>query len=174
MLKGKIILSTAIFGFFLYGLPQAMSATLSADFYTPVENPSAQQAMVVYYRITTSVDPVGVAHLYVDREFHNSLRSGEFTTFCIAPGKHTLESYIKDAPYYVGKKNNKISFDVKGGSTYFLRVNEVGNGTPQLINRVAAENELAGAQRKVRFLSRASKVQKCDSQKTSPPKTSSR
>ncbi|KWB64002.1 hypothetical protein WL37_20555, partial [Burkholderia ubonensis] len=75
--------------------------------------------------------------------------------------EHTLGAYQNDAPTYRGKTTDRFSANLQGGKTYFLKVQEGGNGAPQALSREQAERELAGARRQVHALSRASTVQSC-------------
>lgn len=130
--------------------------------YSPVAPVSAGQAQVVYYRTGGIGQQTGAAHVYVDSEFHTGLLPGGFSTFCVVPGKRILGAYLNDAPAYKGKNVDLYSANLEGGKTYFLRVQENGNGAPLAVSREEAERELVGSRSQMQALSRASKVQACN------------
>lgn len=129
--------------------------------YVPVSRVSESLAQVVFYRPTGDVD-VGVSNVYVDREFQGALRNGEFTVFCVEPGKHIIEAYADDAPNYGGKETPKSIARLNGGKTYFIETNRVpGVGTPIAVTRPQAENKLFGYKGGA-TINRASAVRACD------------
>jgi len=130
--------------------------------YSPVVPVSDGQAQVVYYRTSGMGQQQGAAHVYVDSEFHTGLLPGGFSTFCVVPGNRTLGAYLNDAPAYKGKTTDLYSASLESGKTYFMRVQENGNGAPQAVTREDAERELMGSRAQVQALSRASKVQACN------------
>ena len=136
--------------------------------YSAVAPVSDGQAQVVYYRTSGMGQQKGAAHVYVDSEFHTGLLPGGFSTFCVVPGSRTLGAYLNDAPSYTGKNVDLFSVNLEGGKTYFLRVQENGNGAPQAVPREEAERELAGSRAQMQALSRASKVQQCNNLPTAP------
>lgn len=168
MFKRKTIFSTALLGLVLSASPTVSAVAHKPDIYTPVSDVSAHQAQVVFYRAANMGAQPGAAHVYVDREFHNGLMPGGYTAFCVSPGQHTVGAYLNDAPRYEGKNNTLFSANMEGGSTYFLRATEGGDGAPQAVTRAVAESELAGSRRQVHVLSRASSVLACDYQGSTP------
>lgn len=144
--------------------PGAVSGKIFGTQYAPVAPVADRQVQVVYYRANAMGTQQGAAHVYVDREFHAGLLPGGYSSFCVAPGNHSLGAYVKDAPQYKGKTTDVFSASLDGGKTYFLRVREDGYGAPQAVARVDAERELSGMRMQVQALSRASTVQACDYQ----------
>jgi OOP family OmpA-OmpF porin len=130
--------------------------------YMPVAPVADRQVQVVYYRSASMGTQQGAAHVYVDREFHAGLLPGGYSSFCVAPGNHSLGAYVKDAPQYKGKSTDVFSATLVGGKTYFLKVREDGYGSPLAVPRAEAEGDLAGMRMQVQALSRASTVQACD------------
>lgn len=121
----------------------------------------ADQAQVVYYRSASGTQRVGAAHIYVDRQFHAGLLPGGYTSFCVAPGTHTLGAYLHDAPRYLGKSTYLYQAALEGGKTYYLRVREDGGTFPQPVKRDEAERELRETRAQVHTLSRAKAVEAC-------------
>ncbi|MNO40471.1 Outer membrane protein A precursor [compost metagenome] len=119
------------------------------------------QAQVVYYRSKEGVQRGGAAHVYIDREFHTGLLPGGFSSFCLAPGNHTLGAYLDDAPTYKGKKTDLYLASLEGGKTYYLKVREDGNTFPMPIKREEAERELQATRSQMHALSRATSVEVC-------------
>ncbi|SDT99781.1 OmpA family protein [Pseudomonas yamanorum] len=142
--------------------PGTVASYVFGTSYSPVAPVSDGQAQVVYYRTGGMGQQKGAAHVYVDSEFHTGLLPGGFSTFCVVPGSRTLGAYLNDAPAYNGKNVDLYSANLEGGKTYFLRVQENGNGAPQGVTREEAERELVGSRAQVQALSRASKVQVCN------------
>src|SRR5476649_859850 len=103
MFKPAILFKTALIGMALCSAPKLMAVEAFGDPYTAVSPVSTEQAQVVYYRAKALNSEDGAAHVYVDREFQSALLPGGFTTFCVAPGSHTVGSYSQDAPQYKGK-----------------------------------------------------------------------
>ncbi|WP_140920426.1 OmpA family protein [Limnobaculum xujianqingii] len=129
--------------------------------YVPVSRVSESLAQVVFYRTTGGAD-VGVSNVYIDREFQGALRNGEFTVFCVEPGKHIIEAYADDAPNYGGKETPKSIARLNGGKTYFIETNSVpGVGTPIAVTRTQAESKLFGYKGGA-TINRASAVRACD------------
>ncbi|MEO6921324.1 MAG: OmpA family protein, partial [Collimonas sp.] len=107
--------------------------------------------------------PANPANVYVDGEFQTALLRGGYSSFCVAPGKHTLGAYMKDEPYYKGKTTDQFQAELAGGTLYFLKVREDGSsGAPLAVARAEAERELGSLRQQVHVLSRASAVLACD------------
>ncbi|MCD1124876.1 OmpA family protein [Jinshanibacter sp. LJY008] len=129
--------------------------------YVPVSRVSENLVQVVLYRPAGDMG-VGVSNVYVDREFQGALRNGEFTVFCVEPGKHIIEAYADDAPNYSGKEAPKTIARLNGGKTYFIETNRVpGVGTPIAVARTQAESKLFGYKGGA-TINRASAVRACD------------
>jgi len=102
--------------------------------YAPVGQIAADQVQVVYYRAQTRGNGKA-ANVYVDGHYQTSLLPNGYTTFCVQPGNHTLGAYLNDAPQYRGKTKNVYEANLKEGATYFLKVQEGGNGAPVAVSR---------------------------------------
>nr|WP_311529065.1 OmpA family protein [uncultured Ralstonia sp.] len=137
--------------------------------YTPVGQVAQDQVQIVYYRaqLPASQGKPTAANVYLDEHFQTALLPNAYTVFCVKPGQHTLGAYLNDAPEYKGKTINRFAANLKAGSTYFLKVQEDGNGAPQALPRDQAEQELRGARAQVHALSRADTVVAC--QVSQPP-----
>jgi OOP family OmpA-OmpF porin len=118
------------------------------------------QARVVYYR-PASLSDQRPAHIYVDGEFQSALLPNGFTDFCVAPGKHSLGSYVGDAPHYNGKTIQPWRDTLQAGKTYYVRANLDNSGRPLVINSELALGEMVGLKKQRHVLSRASAVQAC-------------
>ncbi len=129
--------------------------------YRPAPEVAPELAQVVFFRRATTSPSEGAAHVYVDGEFHAALMPNGFTRLCVAPGAHSLEAYIDDAPLYAGKSQPKTPAVLKGGQTVFVAVSEMGEGAPLPYGRVAAERALKGAREQRQVISRAVRVQPC-------------
>ncbi len=136
--------------------------------YSTVAPVADGQAQVVYYRTGGMGQAKGAANVYVDGEYHTSLLPGGYSTFCVVPGNRTLGAYIGDAPRYTGKNVDLYSANLEGGKTYFLKVRDNNSGAPLAVTRAEAERDLAGSRAQVQALSRASKVQQCNSLAMAP------
>lgn len=121
---------------------------------------SAEQARVVYYR-PASLTGEKPANIYVDGEFHTSLLAGGYTVFCVAPGTHSLGSYVNDAPDYQGKRAQSWTDKLAAGKTYYIRANLDDSGRPLVVSQQQAQQELLSTKRQAHLLSRASSVQRC-------------
>lgn len=122
---------------------------------------AVDQVQVVYYRSKEGVQRTGAAHVYIDRQFHTGLLPGGFTSFCLAPGSHTLGAYLDDAPTYLGKSADLYLANLDGGQTYYLKVREDGNTFPVPVKREVAERELGLTRSQSHVLSRANSVEAC-------------
>ncbi|AZF49632.1 Outer membrane protein A precursor [Pseudomonas sp. R2-7-07] len=129
--------------------------------YIPPPPVAVDQTQVVYYRSKDGVQRAGAAHVYIDREFHTGLLPGGFTSFCLAPGSHTLGAYLNDAPTYKGKTTDLYLANLEGGRTYYLKVREDGGTFPMPLNREEAERELKATRSQMHALSRATNVEAC-------------
>lgn len=168
MFKNTALFSAALLALALTTSPTVSAVAHTPDLYTAVGEVPAHQSQVVFYRTASMGAKPGAAHVYIDREFHTGLMPGGYTVLCLAPGDHTLGAYLQDAPRYEGKNNTLFSANLEGGSTYFLRAVEGGDGAPQAVTRAEAERELVTSRRQVHVLSRASSVQACEAQPAAP------
>ncbi|WP_157953061.1 OmpA family protein [Limnobaculum parvum] len=131
--------------------------------YLPVGKIGNSLSQVVFYNPKkSSSNTIGVADIYVDREFQGALREGQFSVFCLLPGKHIIEAYQNDAPHYTGKEAPKTIAQLNGGKTYFVETNsDKDNGTPVSVSRITAENQLFGYKSSA-TINRASAVKPCE------------
>lgn len=122
-------------------------------------------AQVVWYRAKTHNPTPGAANVYVDGSYHTSLTLGGFTSFCVKPGQHILGAYTNEAPLYRGKRQELFSADLRGGTTYFLRINEQQQleQPPRAVKRETGENEMGDQQtkRQIHTYSRAASIVPC-------------
>ncbi|AZC59380.1 OmpA family protein [Pseudomonas chlororaphis] len=152
-------------GGFTLNAGAAVSETAFGPKYEPVAPVSLSQAQVVYYRDAANNQRTDAAHVYIDGEFHTGLLPGGYTRFCVAPGRHTLDAVIGDAPLYRGKTELKSVAKLDGGKTYFVRVlSDASNMSSGGVSRKEAEQQLQHTRLQVHALSRASAVQACDLQ----------
>lgn len=153
----SVMLSSALFT--LSAAHAAPKEQAFAHLYQPVASVGKTQAQVIFYREADGRE--GGANVYVDGEFHSALLANGYTTFCVAPGNHSLGAFINDAPSYQGKNTQPWRSDLKGGQTYFLKVGDVVTGLPNAVSRAEAEPLLKGMRKQNHTLSRASAVQAC-------------
>lgn len=141
----------------------AVTMTHTGTQYVPVGRISDSLSQVVFYNPKKVGDSAtGVANIYVDREFQGALKSGEFSVFCVEPGKHTIEAYQNDAPNYANKAVPRTMAKLVGGKTYFVETNsDQSVGTPVSVNRTQAENQLFGYNSSA-TINRASAVKACE------------
>ncbi|WP_147400392.1 hypothetical protein [Acidovorax cavernicola] len=118
-------------------------------------------AQVVFFRSATVRPSAGEAHVHVDGEFHVALKPNGFTRLCVAPGAHSLQAYIDDAPLYAGKAQPKTPAMLEGGKTVFVAVAEMGEGAPVRHRKREAERMLKDAREQRQVISRADSVQPC-------------
>ncbi|MCL6723226.1 OmpA family protein [Klebsiella sp. T2.Ur] len=156
----KTSLFAALFTSSAFIIHPALAAENFGKTYQPVASVGQTQTQVVYYRDASNTAG-GVAHIYVDNEFHDALLPGGFTAFCLAPGKHNLGAYQNDAPEYRGKEQG-YSVEMSGGQTYFVRISHTMNAVPEARTREQAEKDLAGLREQNHVLSRASSVEACN------------
>lgn len=131
--------------------------------YLPVGKIDSSLSQIVFYNPKkSSNNTIGVADVYVDREFQGALREGQFSVFCLLLGKHIIEAYQNDAPHYKGKEVPRTITQLIGGKTYFVETNsDKDNGTPVPVTRVAAESQLFGYKSSA-TINRASAVKPCE------------
>ncbi|WP_336777642.1 OmpA family protein [Pantoea sp. USHLN256] len=137
----------------------APAATAFAGNYQPVAKVAASQAQIVFYR--EADQHAGSANVYVDGEFQAALLPQGFTTFCVAPGTHSLGAFVKDAPMYAGKRSQPFRASLEGGETYFVKVGDGLSGMPQSVTRSDAERAMKAMRQQAHTLSRASTVEAC-------------
>lgn len=160
--RAAVLIGAALFNFqALANVPAVVAGKVFDATYEPVAAIGEDQAQVVYYRTLGGVQRKGAAHIYVDREFHTGLLPGGHTTFCVAPGTHTLGAYLDDMPTYKGKHSDLYQATLQGGKTYYLRVREDGNTFPLPLARDVAEAELTTSRTQVHAVSRAASVEAC-------------
>lgn len=140
----------------------AQNNAIYGNTYSPVGQAAATQSQVVLYRAPG--DGRQAAHVYVDGELQSALMPGGFTVFCVAPGRHSLETYIGDAPLYTGKRNAVNYADFAAGASYFLKSDDSSAiHAPAVLTRQAAESELQGLRQQIHVLNRASATMACES-----------
>jgi OOP family OmpA-OmpF porin len=87
--------------------------------YVPVPAVASHQAQLILFRGAAPDADVGKrglgAHVYVDGEFHGALLPNGWTRLCVAPGDHSIEAYVGDAPWYRGKARPATGGCVVGG-----------------------------------------------------------
>ncbi|MES2251634.1 MAG: OmpA family protein [Pseudomonadota bacterium] len=147
-------------------LPKSGATTArQGPIYRAVPAVAADQTQVIFFRPASSSaagQRPGAAHVYVDGEFHAALLPNTFTRLCMAPGNHSIEAYLGDAPTYEGKSQPRTRAELEGGKTVFVAVSEQdGSGSPVPYRRADAERMLAGAHEQRHVISRASAVQPC-------------
>lgn len=129
--------------------------------YPSTQAVTSTQAQVIYYRAGKPGQSAPAANIYVDQEFHTALLPGGYTSFCLAPGEHSVEAAQEDAPRYAGKQQQRpVHFE--GGKTLFLRVGEAGKAEP--VDPKQAGKELTQTRQQLHVLSRASSVKACEYQ----------
>jgi OOP family OmpA-OmpF porin len=130
--------------------------------YKPVPPVVKELTQVVYYRANSDVLTEGPANVYVDARYHTSLLPGGFTSFCLKPGNHTLGAFVND-PLYRGKTEHLYQAELRGGRTYYLRVDEQQHLTdaPRAVHRQHGEKELKPNRRQVHAHSRAVTIVPC-------------
>ncbi|QJP11486.1 OmpA family protein [Pseudomonas multiresinivorans] len=138
----------------------AQNDSIYGNTYSPVGSVVPEQAQVVLYRALGEGREAN--HVYVDGELQSALMPGGYTVFCLAPGRHSLETYVGDAPQYAGKRNPSTYADFVGGKSYFLKTPAEGTAkVPAALTRVAAEQELQGLRQQTHVLNRASATVAC-------------
>lgn len=132
--------------------------------YASAPPPITTQAQIVIFRppSTSAITRTEPAHIYIDGKFHAALMPNGFTRFCVAPGRHTIESILDDAPTYSGKSQRGAHVDLRGGQTYFAGVQEGEGGHARAYSRAEAEARLEGTLAQRRVISRASAVVPCE------------
>lgn len=117
-------------------------------------------SQVVYYRADSGLSAPGAANIYLDGHYHTSLLPGGFTSFCVRPGQHVLGGYVQDAPAYSAKRGERFSAELKGGHTYFLRINEQQKTSeaPQAVSAREAAEETAALRRQAHIFPRTAEV----------------
>ncbi|PVZ86201.1 OmpA family protein [Serratia sp. S1B] len=134
-------------------------SAVMANGYRPVADVVPELAQVVFYYPQGKLP----ATVYVDRQLQSVLLPGEYTTFCVAPGAHAIESYFQDQPLYQGKQNPKHQLKAQGATTYFLVVNPGETGTTTaLAKRSVAEADLQSMHQQSRIINRATQVKACE------------
>lgn len=154
----------SVIGFFetcaLGGALAAESAVSDAVFYD-AGSVGQDLARVVYYRLPGGYVREGVANVYLDREFVTALSPGRYTDFCVRPGSYAVTAPFKNDSLFIKGAENVHAIEASGGVTYFLRVNEIGDGVSLLVTEGQALQELKGLERENRLLSRASQTEPC-------------
>lgn len=145
---------------FTFTAQSAVDPSVFGDSYQPVASVPVSQSQVIYYHETQSAVK-DAAHVYVDGEYQSALLPGMFTTFCIAPGNHSLGSFQNDAPHYKGKEAQPYRDTFVGGKTYFMKVEAGKDGRPQMVNAQQARQELKPLRSQAHTLNRASAVEQC-------------
>ncbi|WP_259755144.1 OmpA family protein [Pseudomonas sp. GCEP-101] len=122
-----------------------------------------QQSQIVMFRGNDAGQQA--AHVYIDGQLQSALMPGGYTTFCVAPGEHSVESYIGDAPLYTGKRNPQSFAKLDGGQTYVLEAPIAPNQSTPIVHTGAdAERSLQGLRKQIHVISRASSVVPCQIQ----------
>ncbi|NWA63129.1 OmpA family protein [Pantoea sp. B9002] len=133
--------------------------TVYGKHYQPVASVAQAQSQIVFYR--EADQQPGSANVYIDGEFQSALLPNAFTTFCLAPGNHSVGAFVKDAPMYAGKRAQPFRTALQGGNTYFIKVGDGLSGMPVSVTRADAERALKTMRQQAHTLSRASSVEAC-------------
>jgi len=142
------------------GAVLAQNDSIFGGAYEAVTSVVPEQAQVVLYRAAGQGKQA--FHVYVDSELQSALMPGGYTVFCVAPGRHSLETYLRDQPLYTGKRKPDTYAEFAGGKTYFLEAPADAAGhTPAAHPRTDAEQALKGLRLQTHVLNRASATQAC-------------
>ncbi|VTT29152.1 Protein of uncharacterised function (DUF2846) [Klebsiella pneumoniae] len=164
MLLNKLLAGTALISAMITCQVMATTANnataLFGESYEKAIPVVAGVSQVVYYRADSSQPAPGGANIYLDGHYHTSLMPGGFTSFCVRPGQHTLGGYLQDAPDYRGKTGERFSAKLKGGHTYFLRIDEQQkiSEPPMAVTAGEAEREASALRRQAHVLPRTAGV----------------
>jgi OOP family OmpA-OmpF porin len=160
-MKRKIALSAlAVLALPIVGMCSVQANQAFGEVWRDAIVSAPDQARVVYYR-PASLSGTTPAHIYVDGEFQTALLPNGFTDFCVAPGRHSLGSYVGDAPHYSGKALQPWSDTLAAGKTYYVRASLDNSGRPIVIKPEVALAEMVGLKKQKHVLSRASSTQAC-------------
>ncbi|MDF3864149.1 OmpA family protein [Pseudomonas denitrificans (nom. rej.)] len=141
----------------------AQSNAIYGDAFTKEEHVTAQQAQIVMYRGNDAGKVA--AHIYIDGELQTALMPGGYTVFCTPAGEHSLESYVGDAPKYIGKRNPQSYATFEGGKTYVLEAPVGANQhTPFAHTGQDAGQSLQGKRRQIHVINRASAAVPCQTE----------
>ncbi|WP_152562901.1 MULTISPECIES: hypothetical protein [unclassified Serratia (in: enterobacteria)] len=123
--------------------------------YHELPTSKSDRTRVIYYRTGYEAQKLSGANVYIDGRYHTSLLPGGFSTFCLAPGEHTLGAYQGDAPLYRGKTEELYRVKLEAGKTYFIKVADSGSAAPVSVTRPEAEQELKYTREQKHAVSRA-------------------
>lgn len=141
----------------------AQNDAIYGETYQKVESVVPEQAQIVMYRGQDAGKEA--AHVYIDGHLQSALMPGGYTVFCTPAGEHALESYIGDAPLYVGKRNPASFAKLSGGQTYVLEAPVMPHqSTPIVHTGKDAQQSLQGLRRQVHVISRAPSVVPCQTE----------
>jgi OOP family OmpA-OmpF porin len=157
----KISLSVlAVLAFPMPGMSSVHADKAFGEVWRDANVSAPDQVRIVYYRPAPLPGKMP-AHIYVDGEFQSALLPKGFTDFCVAPGIHSLGSYVGDAPHYNGKALKPWRDTLEAGKTYYVRANLDNSGRPIVIKPEVALVEMVGLKKQKHVLSRASSVLVC-------------
>lgn len=160
-MKKKIVLSVlTVLALPMMGVCSVQAKQVFGEVWRDAMEAAPDQARIVYYR-PASLSGSAPAHIYIDGEFQTALLANGFTDFCVAPGKHSLGSYVGDAPHYNGKASQPWRDTLQAGKTYYVRANLDNSGRPLVMSEDVALGEMIGLKKQRHVLSRASAVQAC-------------
>ncbi len=128
--------------------------------YTP-EAPPSNLAKVVLYRAPNDFTKIEAGlFVYLDGALHTVLRPGGFTSFCVNPTPHTLDTTWGVSEYAPTK--GKVLQNYVGGKTYHFQVAAAkGDGSLKLITEKAAKSDLALVQKQIHLVSRSTSAVPC-------------
>lgn len=144
-------------------LASEINQKIYGDTYQRTESVVGTQSRVILYRGNDAGREA--AHVYLDGHLQSALMPGGYTEFCMPAGEHSVESYIGDAPLYVGKRNPQSFAKLDGGQTYVLEAPVgAGQSTPIVHTGADADQALQGLRRQIHVISRASSAVPCQTE----------
>ncbi|MDH0291115.1 OmpA family protein [Pseudomonas sp. GD04087] len=137
--------------------------SIYGETYQKVESVAPEQAQIVMYRGQDAGKEA--AHIYLDGHLQSALMPGGYTVFCTPAGEHSLESFIGDAPLYVGKRKQATYAKLGGGQTYVLEAPVAAHQSIPIVHTGKdAQQSLQGLRRQVHVISRAPSVVPCQTE----------
>jgi hypothetical protein len=140
--------------------PPVISNNGMQGVYTP-EAPPSNLAKVVLYRAPNDSQKTGEGlFVYLDGALHTVLRPGGFTSFCVYPSQHTLDTTWGTSEY--APSNGKVLQNYVGGKTYLFQVAAAkGDGSLKPMTEKAAKSDLAVVQKQMHLVSRSTSAVPC-------------
>jgi hypothetical protein len=128
--------------------------------YVPEATPANLARIVLYRTPGDSLKTEDGLFIYLNGKLQTVLRPGGFSSFCVDPSQHTLDTTWGVSEYAPTK--GKVTQNYQGGKTYYYQASAAkGDGSLKTVAEKSAQMDLAKTQKQTHLVSRSTSALPC-------------